>query len=85
MPEMVAKAMSFVKDPKDLLELYCGSGTFSLPMRKLFNKIFATENNRQSIRCIKKSIDEQSIKNIFMQDFQLKRFPNYLQAEFLKE
>jgi tRNA (uracil-5-)-methyltransferase len=65
MPEMVTKAMSFIKDPKDLLELYCGSGTFSLPMRKLFNKIFATENNRQSIRCLNKSIDEQNIKNIF--------------------
>jgi tRNA (uracil-5-)-methyltransferase len=36
MPKMVTKAMSFVKDPKDLLELYCGSGTFTLPMRKLF-------------------------------------------------
>ena len=65
MPEMVTKAMSFIKDPKDLLELYCGSGTFSLPMRKSFNKIFATENNRQSIRCLNKSIDEQNIKNIF--------------------
>ena len=65
MPEMVTKAMSFIKDPKDLLELYCGSGTFSIPMRKLFNKIFATENNRQSIRCLNKSIDEQNIKNIF--------------------
>jgi tRNA (uracil-5-)-methyltransferase len=65
MPEMVTKAMSFIKDPKDLLELYCGSGTFSLPMRKLFNKIFATENNRQSIRCLNKSIDEQNIKNFF--------------------
>jgi tRNA (uracil-5-)-methyltransferase len=65
MPEMVTKTMSFVKDPKDLLELYCGSGTFSLPMRKLFNKIFATENNRQSIKCLKRSIDEQNIKNIF--------------------
>jgi tRNA (uracil-5-)-methyltransferase len=65
MPEMVTKAMSFIKDPKDLLELYCGSGTFSLPMRKLFNKIFATENNRQSIRCLNKSIDKQNIKNIF--------------------
>ena len=52
MPEMVAKAMSFIKDPDDLLELYCGSGTFSLPMRKLFNKIFATESNRQSISCL---------------------------------
>ena len=65
MPKMVTKAMSFVKYPEDLLELYCGSGTFSLPMRKSFNKIFATENNRQSIRCLKKSIDEQNIKNIF--------------------
>ena len=65
MPQMVTKAMSFVENPSDLLELYCGSGTFSLPMRKLFNKIFATENNRQSIRCLKKSINEQNIKNIF--------------------
>ena len=29
------------------------------------NKIFATESNRQSIRCLKKSINEQNIKNIF--------------------
>ena len=65
MPEMITKAMSFVKDPKDLLELYCGSGTFSLPMRNIFNKIFATESNRQSIRCINKSIHDQNIKNIF--------------------
>lgn len=65
MPKMVTKAMSFVKDPKDLLELYCGSGTFTIPMRKLFNNIFATESNRQSIRCLNKSIDEQNIKNIF--------------------
>ena len=65
MPEMITKAISYVKDPKDLLELYCGSGTFSLPMRKLFNKIFATENNRQSIRCLNKSINEQNIKNFF--------------------
>ena len=64
-PEMITKAISYVKDPKDLLELYCGSGTFSLPMRKLFNKIFATENNRQSIRCLNKSINEQNIKNFF--------------------
>jgi tRNA (uracil-5-)-methyltransferase len=57
--------MSFIKKPKDLLELYCGSGTFSVPMRKLFNKILATENNRQSIRCLNKAIDENNISNIF--------------------
>lgn len=65
MPKMIDKAISFVKDPLDLLELYCGSGTFSLPMRKHFNKILATENNRQSIRCLKKTIKEQNINNIF--------------------
>ena len=65
MPEMIDKAMSFIKDPKDLLELYCGSGTFTLPLRKIFNKIFASENNRQSIRCLNQSISQQNIKNIF--------------------
>lgn len=65
MPEMIDKAMSFIKDPRDLLELYCGSGTFTLPLRKIFNKIFASENNRQSIRCLNQSISKQNIKNIF--------------------
>ena len=65
MPEMIDKAMSFIKDPRDLLELYCGSGTFTLPLRKIFNKIFASENNRQSIRCLNQSITQQNIKNIF--------------------
>ena len=65
MPKMIDKAMSFIQNPKDLLELYCGSGTFTLPMRKLFNKIFASENNRQSIRCLNQSISQQNIKNIF--------------------
>ncbi len=65
MPEMIEKTMSFIKDPRDLLELYCGSGTFTLPLRKIFNKIFASENNRQSIRCLNQSISQQNIKNIF--------------------
>ena len=64
MPEMVKKVISFLNEPKDLLELYCGSGTFTLPLSKYFNKVYATENNRQSIKCIEKSIDAMSIKNI---------------------
>ena len=56
---------SLGEKPKDLLELYCGSGTFSVPMRKLFNKILATENNRQSIRCLNQAIKENNINNIF--------------------
>ena len=65
MPEMVKKTLSYICEPEDLLELYCGSGTFTLPLSYKFNNVFATENNRQSIRCLNKSIDEQNIKNIF--------------------
>ena len=64
MPEMVKKTLSYIHEPEDLLELYCGSGTFTLPLSYKFNRVFATENNRQSIKCLKKSIDKLSINNI---------------------
>ena len=64
MPEMVKKTLSYINEPEDLLELYCGSGTFTLPLSYKFNRVFATENNRQSIKCLKKSIDKLSINNI---------------------
>jgi len=64
MPEMIKKTLSYVNESEDLLELYCGSGTFTLPLSYKFNRVFATENNRQSIKCLKKSIDKLSINNI---------------------
>ena len=64
MPRMIDKAIEYIEDPFDLLELYCGSGTFTLPLSSVFNNVFATESNRQSIKCITKSIDEQNIHNI---------------------
>ena len=64
MPEMINKTLSYVVNQCDLLELYCGSGTFTLPLSYKFNKVLATENNRQSIKCLKKSIEDLSISNI---------------------
>jgi tRNA (uracil-5-)-methyltransferase len=64
MPEMINKTLSYVDNQCDLLELYCGSGTFTLPLSYKFNKVLATESNRQSIKCLKKSIDKLSINNI---------------------
>jgi tRNA (uracil-5-)-methyltransferase len=64
MPKMVMKTISFLENTQDLLELYCGSGTFTLPLSYKFNKVFATESNRQSIKCLSKSIEELSIPNI---------------------
>ena len=38
MPEMVKKTLSYIYEPEDLLELYCGSGTFTLPLSYKFNR-----------------------------------------------
>jgi tRNA (uracil-5-)-methyltransferase len=64
MPEMINKTLSYVDNQCDLLELYCGSGTFTIPLSYKFNKVLATESNRQSIKCLKKSIEKLSIRNI---------------------
>ena len=64
MPRMVKKVIDMIEKPEDLLELYCGSGTFTLPLAKYFTKVFATENNRQSIRCLDKGIAYNKAHNI---------------------
>ncbi len=61
---MIENILSLINNPKDLLELYCGIGTFTLSLSKKFDNIFATENNRQSIKCLEKGIKENHIKNI---------------------
>ena len=49
---------------EDLIELYCGVGTFCLPLSDRFKKVFATENNRSSIKCLKKGVTENNINNL---------------------
>lgn len=61
---MINLVESYVKNPKDLLELYCGCGTFTIPLSRVFNKVFATENNRKSINCLDMSIEKNSADNI---------------------
>ena len=61
---MIEKIILLINNPKDLLELYCGIGTFTLSLSKKFENIFATENNRQSMKCLEKAIKENHIKNI---------------------
>ncbi len=61
---MIKKVQSFINDPKDLLELYCGVGTFSLGLKDIFSKIFVTESNRDAIKCLNKAIKVNNIVNI---------------------
>ena len=63
-PLMMEFITGRLQSPKDLLELYCGCGGFTLTLASRFNKIFATENNRHSIRLLKESIELNGISNI---------------------
>mgnify|MGYP006243038195 FL=1 len=62
--KMIFKVIDFIENPGDLLELYCGIGTFTIPLSFIFNKVLATENNRNSIKCLNKSLKENNISNI---------------------
>jgi tRNA (uracil-5-)-methyltransferase len=66
LPKMIEKVLSYTdfSNNEDLIELYCGVGTFSLPLSDRFNKVFATENNRSSIKCLKKGVTENNINNL---------------------
>jgi len=67
MPRMInfiCKNLSNKFQSSNLLELYCGCGTFTLPLSKYFNHVFATENNRKAIRHLHSSIKKNNFKNI---------------------
>ncbi|HIE35247.1 MAG TPA: tRNA (uridine(54)-C5)-methyltransferase TrmA, partial [Campylobacterales bacterium] len=48
----------------DLLELYCGSGNFTIPLSENFNKILATEISKNSIKVALKNCKINNILNI---------------------
>lgn len=61
---MIEWATLHVKNPKDLLELYCGHGNFTIPFAKFFDRILATEISKSSIKSAKKSCEMNKIENI---------------------
>ena len=61
---MISFIAKQLEDPKDLLELYCGCGGFTLPLASKFKNVFATENNRHSIRLLKESIKLNNLSNV---------------------
>ncbi len=52
------------KSNKDLLELYCGHGNFTLPLSSQFRKILATEISKKSIKTAKENCELNNITNI---------------------
>ena len=64
------KMISYVKNKlekekrKDLLELYCGYGNFTIPLASLFDKILAVELSKKNIEFALKNCELNGIKNI---------------------
>lgn len=53
-----------IDNKKDLLELYCGNGNFTLPLSLFFNKVLATELAKSSVYSAKWAIEKNNINNI---------------------
>ncbi|SUO96542.1 tRNA (uridine(54)-C5)-methyltransferase TrmA [Suttonella ornithocola] len=49
---------------RDLLELYCGNGNFTLPLSKHFRKVLATEISKVSIKALRENLSINHIDNI---------------------
>lgn len=52
------------KSDKDLCELYCGGGNFTIPLSQKFNKVLATEISKTSIKSALTNCSLNSISNI---------------------
>ena len=49
---------------KDMLELYCGNGNFTLPLSQHFNQVLATEVSKTSVNAAQWNIEANQITNL---------------------
>ena len=49
---------------KDMLELYCGNGNFTLPLSQQFNQVLATEVSKTSVNAAQWNIEANQITNL---------------------
>ncbi|MDV2468197.1 tRNA (uridine(54)-C5)-methyltransferase TrmA [Acinetobacter chinensis] len=49
---------------RDLLELYCGNGNFTLPLSTRFNRVLATELAKSSVYAAQWNIEKNAVNNI---------------------
>ena len=79
---------------KDLCELYCGGGNFTIPLSTKFNKVLATEISKTSIKSALKNCELNNVNNInfirmsaeeFVQGLQEVRVFNRLKDVNLKD
>jgi len=62
---MIYEISELIENGKELLELYCGNGFFSIPFSKKFGKIISVENSPGSIDSLKNNLELNDISNVF--------------------
>lgn len=66
---------------KDLLELYCGNGNFTLPLSLFFDKVLATEVAKSSVLATKWAIKQNNIDNIAIARLSAEEFAQAYQKQ----
>lgn len=69
----------------DLLELYCGGGTFTAPLSTNFKSILATEISKKSVELAKKCFKKNNIKNIRVESLSSEDFTKYYLPKLKKD
>lgn len=79
--KMIEWALGCVKkEEKDLLELYCGAGNFTIPFATKFRKILATEISKTSIAAAKENMRLNEIENIEFVRLSVEEFRDALEG-----
>lgn len=93
--QMIEWVLNNIKNSsKDLCELYCGGGNFTIPLSTKFNKVLATEISKTSIKSALRNCELNNVNNIefirmsaeeFVQGLQEVRVFNRLKDVNLKD
>ncbi len=80
---MIQWAMSRAHNSKerDLLELYCGNGNFTVPLASCFRKVLATEISKTSVRAAEENFVLNDVDNVQIARMSSEDFTSALNGE----
>lgn len=78
---MISWIIKNIPKTKDLCELYCGGGNFTLPLSRYFDRVLATEISKTSIASAKQSCELNGITNIEFIRMSSEEFVEALEAK----
>ena len=78
---MISWVLQHLKGCKDLLELYCGYGNFTIPLAQKFTKVLATEISKTSIKSALKNCELNDVHTIQFVRMSAEELTSALQKE----